>query len=155
MAVIEIGEDDAKTIIHDHATPASGVYIWYIKAKPETGIEPRTPLINTNIATGVNLKEKFYDLSAMYRILGEHIRKKADWENLKDALDYWDSNNTRLYLNVQNEWGINLATRATKADAASLPMTQLDYRGKLENFKWLPKPHEVEVSIEFHYTTTV
>ena len=153
MAVIEIGETDALTIIHDHATPASGVYIWYIKAKPEKGHERRAPLVNENIAAEVNLKEKFYDLTAVYRITGEHIRKQVDWENLRDALDYWEANNTRLYLDVQNEWGINLMTRATKADAKTLPMTQNAYRGKLENFIPFPKPNEVEVSIEFHYTT--
>ena len=55
---------------------------------------------------------------------------------------------------MKNDWGINLATRsATKADALSLPITQDDYRGKLFNFKWNPKAAEVEVSIEFRYTT--
>ena len=154
MAVIEIGDTDAKTKIHDHATPASGVYIWYIKAKPEMGVERRAALVNKDLAAEVSLKEKFFDLTAVYRIVGEHIQTQARWENLKDALDYWESNNTRLYLDVQNEWGINLATRATKADAAALPMAQVGYRGKLENFKYLPKPNEVEVSIEFHYTTS-
>ena len=153
MVVISIGESDAKTIISDHATPASGVYVWYIKAKPETGIEARAALVNEEIAAEVNLKQKFYDLTALYRITGEHIRNQTDWENFRDALDYWDANNTRLYLDVQNTWAVNLATRATKADATTLPMTQNAYRGRLFNFKWLPKAEEVEVSIEFHYTT--
>ena len=154
MVVVNIGETDAKTIVSDHVTPASGVFAWYVKAKPETGVEPRAPLVNEELAAEVNFLEKFYDLGATYRIVGEHIRKQSDWENLRDALDYWDANNTRLYLSVKNDWNINLATRsATKADALSLPITQGDYRGKLFNFKWTPKAAEVEVSIEFRYTT--
>ena len=153
MVVVNIGETDAKTIISDNATPASGVYAWYIKEKSGVGAEARKALVDVELAANVSLKKKFYDLAAKFAIVGEHIRKQADWENLKDALDYWESNDILLYLNVQNDWGINLMTRATKADAAALPITQVGWTGKLMNFRIFPQSAEVMIAIEFHYST--
>jgi len=155
MVVIAIGNTNAKTIISDHATPASGVYAWYVTAEQEGGVEPRLPLINHEMAAEVNVKEKYFDLSSIYKISNAKITSATYWDRLKDALDYWDAHDTQLYLSVKNEWGANLATRASKADAADTTIDQAGspYRGKLFNFRWEPKASEVTVGVEFHYTT--
>jgi len=154
MAVIAIGDiTTAKTIISDHDTPASGVYAWGITAEQQVGAEPRAPIINLEFAAEVNLKEKFFDLTSTFRITNAHITSATYWDRLKDALDYWDAHDTRLYLSVKNEWGVDLATRGTKSDSSDTTITQVKYRGKLFNFRWLPKPAEVLVNVEFHYTT--
>jgi hypothetical protein len=151
--VTNIGNTSALTVISDNQTPSSGEYAWYCVDVSGMGNEPRAPIASTDLAAETNIKEKVFDLGGVYKIVEEPITSAADFDNLRDALDYWDANNSLLYLSVKNSWGVNLATRSTLADAASAPITQNIYQGKLFNFRWRVKAEEVVVSIEFHYTT--
>lgn len=149
MAATTIGNTAATTIISDNATPGSGTYAWYIVTEAQGGVEPRAPIAAIDLAAQTNILKKNFDFTAVYRMSNIPVQSAVDFDNLRDALDYWDANDTRLFLSVKNTWSANLATRGTKA----VPTTQNQYRGKLLNFRWEPKSNEVIVGIEFHYTT--
>lgn len=151
MAATVIGDStNAKTIISDNVVPGNGSYAWYIIDTQGNGLEPMAPIASADIAAGVNIKEKAYDTTAVYRISNEAITTSADWTDLRKALSVWDNGDTRLYMTVKNEWGVDLCLRGTDGVPATI---NSQYRGKLFNFRWSHRAAEVIVGIEFHYTS--
>ena len=151
MAATAIGDStNAKTIISDNVVPANGSYAWYVIDTGGVGTEPMGAIASVGIAAGVNLIEKSYDETAVYRISNEAITSSTNWSNLRKALSVWEEGDTRLYMSVKNAWAVDLTLRGTEAVPATIDS---QYRGKLLNFRWVTKANEVLVSIEFHYTT--
>jgi hypothetical protein len=153
MAATWVGLSTSKTIISDNATPGDGTYAWGIIGKGLFSI-PRGAIINSDTVFGTNLKEKDLDYTGTFLITNNAIKTAAEWGDYEDMLEYWDANDTRLFLSVKNEWNVELANRASsKSDAETLPITQNQWQGKLFNERRIPFANEVLINIEFHYTT--
>jgi hypothetical protein len=145
--VTNIGNTNLKNIISDHETPGSGTYAWYLLKASLA--EPRAPLINADFAAEVNIKDKFFDLTTIWKLTWI-INGGTEATNFKKMLETWEAGNTRLYLSVKNEWGVELAVRGTQA----VPATLNQLRGKCFSLRTLDvEPNSWEGSIEFHFTT--
>ena len=147
--VTNIGNTSAKIVISDNATPASGTYAWYITCENSGFRRPLRSLVEADLAAEVDIMEKYFDARKAYWIRNGLITTAAEYDNMLDAIDYWEANNTRLYLSVKNEWNSNLATIGTKA----APTTQGQMRGKLKNYSDRVFASSVQFNIEFWQTS--
>lgn len=147
--VTSVGNTNAKIIVHDNATPGSGTYAWYIMGQAKKS-DPLAPALTSSIYGEVVILQKIFSKKGLKWLLSYFgIQNYTDYDNLSDAIDYWEANDVRLYLTVKNEWGSNLAAKGSSV----APTTQAQLRGKLFNHNQDVLANEVTGRIEFQYTS--
>lgn len=143
-----VGYADRKTVVSDHATPASGTYAWYFDNPLPKRQWPMKALTKVESAAGITQMMKGYTLNSVYA-LETTIDNDADYENVQKMLNYWEAHNTFLYLDIQNEWNVNLAKYGTYA----APTTLVQMRGKLADYSEDIMASEIKIKIKFYHMT--
>lgn len=128
---------NANVTIADHATPASGTYVIYLRAetttpermenKQDSAFEGQGD-ISTSVSSGTI---KFTQVFECW--FDEANSKGTNWQNLTKALKYWAVENTFCYLTVDDSDGNNLAQLPNDV------LTLEQIRGKLlaiDTLKW-------------------
>jgi hypothetical protein len=156
MVVTNIGTSTWLMVVSDNATPANGTYAWYFNgtAKRIEPLKELTASLPEGEAAGSVIKQKVFSLTGLKYVLTTTIQNQTDYTNMRKAIDTWEAGGTGgtlLYLSIKNEWSgaSNLAVKGTEA----APTTQGQFTGKLFNYSDDIDPENVEVRIEFHYTT--
>lgn len=138
-----------KTIVSDHATPSSGTYAWYFTNEKPKMNWVMSSLIKIANFFGITLSKKGYKLDAVWN-LETILSNFTDYENMLKAVHSWEKNSTMLYLNVQNEWGSNLAL--TGSYAAPTTLTQM--KGHLSDLNIDVGSNSVGIRLKFYQYTT-
>jgi hypothetical protein len=137
-------------VISDNATPANGTYAWYIASEQVTCAWQKEPFSWIATAAGISIGVCAYKLNLVWNIKDTVITSLVHYDNLLDALHYWEANNTLLYLSFKNTWGTNLAQYRAKAT----PTTAAQMQGRLRNFKFVPQALQVVVSCEMYFCSS-
>jgi hypothetical protein len=162
--VTSIGNTSDIIIISDHATPASGVYAWYIPASAMEYTWTIGPTKDSRKVTagGISSGNNVYELDDTYRFRDIPLVGYTDITNLKKALVYWSAKNSRLYLSIKpqsmSSQNIALVARYTDINQTSGAVTLSQFTGKLQNFRageLTDDRYKVNIDMYYEFFTTV
>ena len=125
--VTTYGSSSSKLRIGDHGTPGSGTYQAYFDPQ---GLNIPIDIVGIGEADASEVNIHTTNGTAKWRGQFRHIHQSAatdtNWDNLLIMVQYWNRNNTLLYLNLDNGKGYEIG----KFPNAAGVMTQL--RVKIE-----------------------
>lgn len=148
--VTYIGGSSPTDYVSDHATPASATYCWNLQGAQVRLQQPDPPLSYLQMESGQTFATLGYKIAHIATI-SYNIKNSTDYQNFIKAVGYWRKNSSTLYLNVENEWNINLAQYADY----SSPTTLTDWTGFLRDLTYSRGANIVEVRAKFVLATNL